>query len=37
MLPLPSSRQNNRYPKNAEGARRFLADYFNGPGQIPRQ
>ena len=32
MLPLPSSRQYNRYPKNAETVRSFLADYFYGPG-----
>ena len=34
MLPLPSSRQNNRYRKNAEAVKRFLADYFYGPDQV---
>ena len=36
MLPLPTHRQNNRYPKDAE-AMSVLADYFYGPGQIPWQ
>ena len=37
MLPLPSSRQCNKYLKNAEAVRSFLADYFYGPGQVPWQ
>ena len=37
MLPLPTNKQNNRYPKNAEAVRSVLADYFYGLGQVPRQ
>ena len=37
MLPLPTHKQNNRYPKNAEPVRSVLADYFYGPGQVPWQ
>ena len=36
-LSLPSGRQNNRYVKNAEEIRSFLADYFYGRGQAPWQ